>query len=85
MNTMLNNIAWFFVLFSVLGAIEGAKKQPNKWLYNALYAITNAFSIFRFVVLEDWAYVFLNSIFLIISIKGVYVNAKTRNGQAERA
>lgn len=67
-------VNWIFTILAVIGAYFGTKKSPNLLFMNIFFSINNLYLIIYFFIIQEWAVLILNIIFLILSIRGIYNN-----------
>ena len=67
-------LKWVTVFMALFGAYEGSKPNGSKLKMNLLFTFTNTFNIIYFGFSFEWAYLFRNLMFWIITLIGIKRN-----------
>lgn len=72
--------SWIANLFACGGAFESSRPQKklNGLRMNLLFSLANIYSVIYFLITQQYPYLLLQGIFLILSIKGIITNIKKR-------
>ena len=72
----LTIICWIMNVFGTLGVYETSKPQEKADFrkMNMLFTMTNTWSVIYFLIIAQYPYVFLQSVYLFFAILGMYRN-----------
>lgn len=72
--------SWIANLFACGGAYESSKPQSrlNPMRMNLLFTIANIYSVFYFISTDQYPYLLLQSVFLVLSVKGIINNYRKK-------